>query len=245
MLVVVGGNQPQYLSTNRLKNKWAKLQEPYGHLWQELDYQEAKGQSMIFVVNPLTREHRLLPPIPFKVLRDMVADFKFYEVDRIDYRLIVVGTCESMALSEDMVVVQKKSKSRSKGKKQSNIALAIYCSRQNNWVHFDLISNATSSGLPRKDLSYYGRSGIALLDHSVFYGGLMFTSDIYKHFKVQVPALFYFNFKNGEEQHLVLDFSVVAMQYMVEVVEPPRLLKIGLETIFAVTLRWIIKTTSS
>ena len=232
LLVVGGGNQPQPLSTNRLKNEWAKLQEPYRHVWQELDYQEAKGQSMIFVVNPLTREYRLLPPIPFKVLRGMAADFKFYEVDRIDYRLIVVGTCESKTMSEDVTIVQKKSKSRSK---QSNVALAIYCSRQNKWVHFDLIPNASSS-LPPKDLTYCGRSGIALLDHSVFYGGLMLTSDIYKHFGAQVPALFYFNFKNGEEQHLAFDFSTVAMQYVVEVVEPPRLLKIGLETIFAVTL---------
>lgn len=232
LLVVVGGYQPQPFSTNRSRNEWAKLQEPYCHVWQEFDYQEAKGQSMIFVVNPLTREHRLLPPIPFKVLRDMAADFKFYEVDRIDYRLVVVGTCEPKTISEDVIVAQKKSKSRSK---QSNVALAIYCSRQNKWVHFDLISNASSS-LPPKDLKYNGRSGIALLDHSVFYGGLMFTSDAYKHFGVQVPALFYFNFKNGEEQRLALDFSTVAMQYVVEVVEPPRLLKIGLETIFAVTL---------
>jgi len=169
---------------------------------------QSTDQSII-VTNPLTNNFKLMPPISSKVLHQKVAQLIFYDQSRLNYRLIVIGLCHHIV-------------------KRKELALVVYCSKKHSWLHFELILNAAP---PPKKLGY---PSIVVHGYSIYYGGVQLHSQSGEKI-ISNPVIFYFNIKNSQRQKLIIDFIKAGIQHCVKLVEPPKLVQLGNEKVYAVT----------
>lgn len=225
-LVVDGGEQPlPRQPVGSVENTVWQWQQAYKDYWILEDYRQSRGQTMLVIINPLTLEARLLPPMPHKILTEKVGSFNFYDAARVQYRLLVVGVHHVPITDMDRAAHPGPLPLRPR----TEICLAVYCSRRNEWVHFDTIPDACPT-IPRLG----GRSGIAVMNHGVYYGGHKVVTKRDKQRDVQIPSLFYFNTSNDLRQRLSFTFDI-ASQFGLKVVEPPKLVRAGPDKIYALT----------
>jgi hypothetical protein len=208
LLAVKGGKQPHQLSDPM--DPMGSLLIAYNHYWKMNDYIKAKNQSMIIVTNPLTREIKLLPPIPQKVLHEIIARLSFYDSERTTYRLILIGTCHCEEVIQENIETMK----------SVELALVVYCSIKNSWVHFDKVLNVAP---PSKIL---GRPNLVIHKYSIYYGGTHIHPQLGNE-KISKRVIIYFNTHVSQRQKLIIDFTEAGKSYSINVVEPPKLVQIG------------------
>lgn len=174
----------------------------------------SKLQSIITIVNPLTHELRILPPLRQKVYKDKAGCLSFPTAMRPHhYRLIIVAWATIEA-------------NNTKQHPTEEIALAIYDSSEGGWTHFDAIDNAKSGSKLTG-----GRAGCAVINCGVYYGGIRIDPNSGGEF----PAIFYINASKPRSQHLIYPFFVRGANVGLRVVDPPKVVRAGPHRIFAAT----------
>ncbi|CAK9195403.1 unnamed protein product [Sphagnum troendelagicum] len=232
LLAVDGGIQPcpgKEIRTGMNRTpEWIRFQSLNDKYWRQPEYEDAKGQSMLVVTNPLTKEYRLLPPIPRKKLMEKVGAFIFTDASRTAYRLIVVGWVK-LNVSQEAEEAHKASGSTYQQRPQEEAALVIYSSQHERWVHFDKVSNARPCS--RK---LGGRSGCVVMNYGVFFAGLRVTPKPLSRTDITTAAIFYFNCSSSRRQQLVFDFNGTQL-YAIKASEPPKIVAAGHNRVYAVS----------
>jgi hypothetical protein len=232
LLAADGGIQPvpwEEIRTGMNRTpEWIRFQSLNDKYWRQPEYEDAKGQSMIVVTNPLTKEYRLLPPIPRKKLMQKVGAFMFTDASRTAYRLIVVGWVK-LNISREAEEAHKASGSTYQQRPQEEAALVIYSSQHESWVHFDKVSNARPCS--RK---LGGRSGCVVMNYGVFFAGLRVTPKPLSRTDITTAAIFYFNCSTSRRQQLVFDFNGTQL-YAIKASEPPKIVAAGHNRVYAVS----------
>jgi hypothetical protein len=229
LLAVDGGIQPIELETrnNVNKDQWTKLQAPNNNYWEMPDYQDCKGQSILAVTNPLTQEYKLLPPIPHKILQDKVGAFVFTDASRTAYRLIILGWV-TLKISQEAEDEHKALGSRFTPRPQKEVALVIYSSDHERWVHFDKVSNVHNA-----HARLGGRTGCVVMNYGIYFGGLRVTPTPKQRQDFHTAVIIYFNCSKSRRQQLVLDFNVTG-QFSITMSEPPKVVRAGDNKIYAI-----------
>jgi hypothetical protein len=232
LLAADGGIQPcpgEEIRTGMNRTpQWIRFQSLNDKYWRQPEYEDAKGQSMIVVTNPLTKEYRLLPPIPRKKLMQKVGAFIFTDASRTAYRLIVVGWVK-LKISQEAEEAHKASRRTYQQRPQEEAALVIYSSQHERWVHFDKVSNARPCS--RK---LGGRSGCVVMNYGVFFAGLRVTPKPLSRTDITTAAIFYFNCSRSRRQQLVFDFNGTQL-YAIKASEPPKIVAAGHNRVYAVS----------
>jgi hypothetical protein len=229
LLAVDGGIQPIELEmrNNVNKDEWKKLQAPNNNYWEMPDYQDCKGQSILAVTNPLTQEYKLLPPIPHKILQDKVGAFVFTDASRTAYRLIILGWV-TLKISQEAEDQHKALGSRFTPRPQKEVALVIYSSDHERWVHFDKVSNVHNA-----HVRLGGRTGCVVMNYGIYFGGLRVTPTPKQRQDFHTAVIIYFNCSKSRRQQLVLDFNVTG-QFSITMSEPPKVVRAGDNKIYAI-----------
>jgi hypothetical protein len=229
LLAVDGGIQPIELEmrNNVNKDQWTKLQAPNNNYWEMPDYQDCKGQSILAVTNPLTQEYKLLPPIPHKILQDKVGAFVFTDASRTAYRLIVLGWV-TLKISQEAEDEHKALGSRFTPRPQKEVALVIYSSDHERWVHFDKVSNVHNA-----HARLGGHTGCVVMNYGIYFGGLRVTPTPKQRQDFHTAVIIYFNCSKSRRQQLVLDFNVTG-QFSITMSEPPKVVRAGDNKIYAI-----------
>ena len=209
LLVLDGGDQP---GDNPIL-LWGQAQIPNHKYWQDAKARaQSGGQSMVCVTNPLTREFILLPPIPNRRVHGKMAKLVFHNMARTKYHLVIAGW--------DM---KKKNK-----KVEDVLCVIVYSSEKQCFVHANYIERA-------RPIPYHecGRSGLAVINYCVYFGGMRVIERIDQNDDIYVPAIYYFNISHNRRQCLCFDFTLVNMAG--RQVQPPKVVQAGPDRVFAVT----------
>jgi hypothetical protein len=229
LLVIDSGKEP---SSKCKKKKHPRHKVPNHEFWNQTHNFSLKGQSLLVVCNALTKEYKILPPLVNKVITGKAGVLSFENVNRDIYHLIIIGWVYEQLTSEQRAQMNA---TYGIGVYASNnihkMVLAIYSSQQNIWVHLDSIDHARPAHQPNTG----GHICCVVINRNVYFGGFRIQPVVTRMDEVETPALFYINATLNHAQRLVFDFSVQSVWNNIPIVEPPKVVRVGANKIYAAT----------
>lgn len=229
LLVIDSGKEP---SSKCKKKKHPREKVPNHEFWNQTENFSLKGQSLLVVCNALTKEYKILPPLVNKLITGKVGVLSFDNANRDIYHLIIIGWVYEQLTSEQRAQMNA---TYGIGVYASNnihkMVLAIYSSQQNIWVHLDSIDHARPAHQPNKG----GHICCVVINRNVYFGGFRIQPVVTRMDDVETPALFYINATLNHAQRLVFNFSVQSVWNNIPIVEPPKVVRVGANKIYAAT----------
>jgi len=229
LLVIDSGKEP---SSKCKKKKHPRHKVPNHEFWNQTHNFSLKGQSLLVVCNALTKEYKILPPLVNKVITGKVGVLSFENANRDIYHLIIIGWVYEQLTSEQRAQMNAM---YGIGVYASNnihkMVLAIYSSQLNIWVHLDSIDHARPAHQPNTG----GHICCVVINRNVYFGGFRIQPVVTRMDEVETPALFYINATLNHAQRLVFDFSVQSVWNNIPIVEPPKVVRVGANKIYAAT----------
>ncbi|KAG0569416.1 hypothetical protein KC19_6G088900, partial [Ceratodon purpureus] len=216
-LIVLDSTKPA-ISRIQINYKWI-----YHENQNYADNVHDKNQSLLTVINPLTREYLFLPPIPFNDLFDKIGYLSFSNAKERHYRLFVLGWSKI-----DRDFVEKKDALLEK-QYYHMVYLAIYDSPSKDWIYFDSFEDA------KINFPYLGgRGSCAVINYGLYFGGTKVNPQGSKEIHLETPCIFYVNCSTSRQQHLSQPFLLHGIANII-IPEPPKVLRIANNKIYAVT----------
>ena len=185
-----------------------------------------KNQSLLTIINPLTREYLILPPIPFNEYFEKIGYLNISNAIEGNYQLFILGSSTLKNIHNDTNNYKKVYKSL---RYIPMVYLAIYNSLKKMWSYFDSFEGTTIN------FPYFGgRGSCAVINYGLYFGGTRHDPHSDNYEDSEVASIFYINCSTIRLQYLNHPFLLHGIGN-IHIPEPPKVLKVANKKIYAVT----------
>lgn len=188
------------------------------------------NQSLLTIINPLTHEYLLLPPIPFNEFKEKIGYLSFSNSKEKHYQLFILGSSKLLSPCNDITGYNKIYKTYAQQKRPTYIVhLAIYSSLNKGWIFFDSFEN-TIINFPHLG----GSVSCAVINYSLYFGGIKVDIQSETRSPLEMASIFYINCSTSRMQQIIQPFLLHGI-VDIDIPEPPKVLRVANNRLFAVT----------